>query len=48
MNDRAPYPTRTSTSQPPCPECHVALRPTGGGRHLYWSCGYCGITMPRF
>jgi hypothetical protein len=32
---------------PPCPECTVALLPVGGGRHTYWTCAWCGTTMPR-
>jgi hypothetical protein len=32
---------------PPCPECTVALLPVGGGRHAYWTCAWCGTTMPR-
>ncbi len=36
-----------ATAEPPCPECTVALTAVGAGRHLYWSCRYCGTTMPR-
>jgi len=40
----APHATE---ARPPCPECTVALDPTGRGRYLYWTCRYCGITMRR-
>ena len=32
---------------PPCPECTVGLLPVGSGRHRYWTCAWCGTTMPR-
>jgi tRNA(Ile2) C34 agmatinyltransferase TiaS len=39
--------TPATDAQPPCPECAVALHPVGLGRHRYWSCRWCGVTMRR-
>jgi tRNA(Ile2) C34 agmatinyltransferase TiaS len=40
-------PSDLTLAAPPCPECAEALRPVGGGRYRYWSCRWCGTTMPR-
>jgi tRNA(Ile2) C34 agmatinyltransferase TiaS len=34
------------TPAPPCPECAVELLAVGAGRHRYWTCHWCGTTMP--
>lgn len=32
---------------PPCPECATSMHAVGGGRHRYWTCRFCSVTMPR-
>ena len=43
----APSASSALAPEPPCPECAVALTAVGGGRHRYWTCRWCGTTMPR-
>lgn len=35
-----------ATPAPPCPECAVELIAVGTGRRRYWTCHWCGTTMP--
>jgi ribosomal protein L37AE/L43A len=31
---------------PHCEECEVALKRVGAGSHRYWTCPFCGSTVP--
>jgi tRNA(Ile2) C34 agmatinyltransferase TiaS len=40
-------PRLAAEQAPGCEECLVELQPAGRGDHRYWTCHYCGTTVPR-
>lgn len=38
--------TASAALLPDCDECTVGMVPAGRHEHTYWTCRYCGNTVP--